>query len=235
MLVILSSAHDSTARCLVEAWAPWEAGLCTPADLSAPGWRHAAGKPHEGAAVVGGQIVPVPTITGVLTRLPAIHADMLPHIHAGDRDYVATEMTAFLTAFLSALPCRVLNRPTAGSLIGPAWRPEQWIRAAAKAGIPVRPIHRSVRLGAPSPPESEIAAEVTLIGNRTFGAGEPSLAAWAHSLAQAAGVGMLSLGFASYGSGLALATVDPLPVLNTHEKFDAAREFLLGDSKERRP
>jgi hypothetical protein len=235
MLVILSSAHDSTARSVVEAWAPRGAALCTPADLSTPGWRYLGGKPDEGAAVVAGQIVPVSSITGVLTRLPAIHADMLPQIHAADRDYVAGEMTAFLIAFLSALPCRVLNRPTAGSLLGPAWRPEQWIRAAAKAGIPVRPIHRGVRLGALSAPESEIAAEVTLIGDRIFGDGEPSLAAWAHSLAQAAGVDMLTLGFARYGSGLALASVDPLPDLNSHRKIDAAREFLLPDSKERRP
>jgi hypothetical protein len=235
MLVILCSAHDSTARSVVEAWAPRGAALCTPADLSTPGWRYSAGKPDEGAAVVAGQIVPVQAITGVLTRLPAIHPDMLPHIHAADRDYVAGEMTAFLIAFLSALPCRLLNRPTAGSLLGPAWRPEQWTRAATKAGIPVRPIRRSVRLSALSPPESEIAAEVTLIGDRIFGDGEPSMAAWAHSLAHAAGVGMLTLGFARYGSGLALAGVDPMPDLNSHEKIDAAREFLLADSKERRP
>jgi hypothetical protein len=99
----------------------------------------------------------------------------------------------------------------------------------------VRPIRRSVRLSALSPPESEIAAEVTLIGDRIFGDGEPSLAAWAHSLAHAAGVGMLTLGFARYGRGLALAGVDPMPDLNSHEKIDAAREFLLADSKERRP
>ena len=138
----------------------------TPADPSTSGWRYSAGKPDEGAAVLAGQIVPVSTITGVLTRLPAIHADMLPHIHAADRDYVASEMTAFLIAFLSSLPCRLLNRPTAGSLLGPAWRPEQWTRTAAKAGIPVRPIHRSVRLSALSTPGSEIAAEVTVIGDR---------------------------------------------------------------------
>jgi hypothetical protein len=235
MLVILSSAHDSTARSVAEAWAPWGAALCTPADLSTSGWRYSAGKPDEGAAVVAGQIVPVSTITGVLTRLPAIHAVMLPHIHAADRDYVASEMTAFLIAFLSSLPCRLLNRPTAGSLLGPAWRPEQWTRTAAKAGIPVRPIHRSVRLSALSTSESEIVAEVTVIGDRILGGVEPSLAAWAHSLAQAAGVGMLTLGFALYGSGLALASANPMPDLNSHEKIDAAREFLLADSKEQRP
>lgn len=234
MLVILSSAHDSTARYLVEAWAPWGAALCTPADLSTPGWRHSVGKPQDGAAVVAGQIVPASAITGVLTRLPAIHPDMLPHIHADDREYVAAEMTAFLIAFLSALPCRLLNRPTAGSLLGPAWRPEQWTRAAAKAGIPVRPIHRSVRPNALSPPEPEIAAELTLIGDRVFGGVEPGMAAWARSLAQAAGVVMLTLGFARYASGFALATADPMPSLNTPGQLDAAREFLLGGSEESR-
>ena len=46
---------------------------------------------------------------------------------------------------------------------------------------------------------------------------------------------MLTLGFALYGSGLALASANPMPDLNSHEKIDAAREFLLADSKEQRP
>lgn len=234
MLLILSAAHDSTARAIVEAWAPWGAGLCTPADLSKPGWRHSVGKPEDDAVVVAGMVVPAAAITGVLTRLPAVHPEMLPHIHSADRDYVASEMTAFLIAFLSALPCKVLNRPSAGSLLGPTWRPEQWIRAAAKIGIPVRPIRRDVRLNTPCEPEPDIAVHLTLIGDRVFGAADPSLAAWALSLARAAGVGMLSLGFVRHASGFALASIDPMPALDNQERMDAAREFLLAGSTEQR-
>jgi len=61
----------------------------------------------------------------------------LPHIDANDRDYVASEMTAFLAALISELPCMVLNRPAANSLWGPPFTAEYWWRAAARAGFPV--------------------------------------------------------------------------------------------------
>src|SRR5579864_5186086 len=105
MIVVLASAHDVNARAIVAAWAPVRARLCTPADLSTPGWRHRVGEPKEATAVIGGERIPATAITGVLTRLPAVAADELAHIAAADRDYVASEMTAFLIAFLAALPC----------------------------------------------------------------------------------------------------------------------------------
>ena len=232
MLVVLASAHDAIARAIVAAWAPWSAALCTPADLSTPGWRYRVGAPEEGAGVIGGQIVPVASIDGVLTRLAAVQPDELTHIAVADRDYVAAEMTSFLTAFLSALPCRVLNRPTAGALFGPAWRPEQWIRAAAAAGIPVLPRQRSVRPDAPTEPRAKVAVELTVIGDRVFGAAEGALAGWAQSLAKAGGVGLLSIGFVQQANGFAFATVDPSPSLDSPDMLAATREFLLAGDYE---
>src|SRR5271166_4132630 len=110
MLVVFASARDAIAQAIVSAWAPWDAALCSPADLSTPGWRHYVGAPEAAAAVIAGQIMPATAITGVLTRFPAVQPEMLADIDSADRDYVASEMTAFLIAFLSALPCRVLNR-----------------------------------------------------------------------------------------------------------------------------
>jgi hypothetical protein len=230
MLIVFASAHDATADAMVAAWAPWGAALCTPADLSTPGWRHYVGAPEAATAVVAGQVLPAAAITGVLTRLQAVQPEMLAHIATADRDYVASEMTAFLIAFISALPCQVLNRPSAGALSGPAWRPEQWTRAAARAGIPVRPRQRSVRPNAPAEPEADAAVELTVIGDRVFGAVEAGLAGWARSLARAAGVGMVSLGFAQQTSGYVLATVNPSPDLNAPDRLDAVREFLLADA-----
>ena len=96
-------------------------------------------RPEEAAAVIGGQVLPVADITGVLTRLPAVQPEDLAHIATADRDYVASEMTAFLIAFVSALPCRVLDRPSAGALSGPAWR------RSSGYGPPPEPGSRSVR------------------------------------------------------------------------------------------
>ena len=59
----------------------------------------------------------------------------------------------------------------------------------------------------------------------------PTLAGWARSLAKAADVGLLGLGFARQASGYALATVNPSPDLDTPDRLDAAREFLLAGAK----
>jgi hypothetical protein len=229
MLVVISSAHDSMAMSAVEAWAAWGAALCTPADLSCSGWRHHVGRPREDVAVVSGALVPASRITGVLIRLPLVRPEMLAHIHPSDREYVATEMTSFLIAFVSSLRCRVLNRASSGSLSGPAWRPEQWLRAAANAGIPVRPLHRIIVRNGVVEPDLDLATSVTLIGARVFGSADPVLARWARVLAQASGVGMLGLSFTNNASGFALATIDPMPELDSPDKLDAAREFLVGD------
>jgi hypothetical protein len=235
VLIVFSGAHDVAARAIAAAWAPWGAAVCTPVDLSSRGWRHYVGTPQAGVAVINGQLLPATAITGVITRFPAVQPEMLAHIAAIERNYVAAEMTAFLIAFISALPCRMLNRPTAGGLCGPAWRPEQWIRAAARAGIPVRSRRRHVRLNAPAVSEADVTVELTVIGDRVFGAAEaPILADWARSLAQAAGVGLLGLGFTPQATGFALACVHPSPDLDTPEKLDAAREFLLSKSEAQR-
>ena len=83
-------------------------------------------------------------IGGVLVRLPRISAEELRHIEAADREYVASEMTAFLAVWLSSLSCPVLNRPAPDCLFGSNWRPEHWVRLAAQVGLLVRPARREV-------------------------------------------------------------------------------------------
>lgn len=116
-------------------------------------------------------------------------------------------MTAFLIAFVLALRCRVLNRPSANGLSGPAWRPEQWIRAAAKAGIPVQPRQRSIAPHRPAEPEVSGDIELTVIGGHVFLAAEAPLAERALSLANITGAGLLGLGFNRRGSGFELAVL----------------------------
>ena len=40
-------------------------------------------------------------------------------------------MMAFLASWLNGLPSPVFNRPTPVCLMGPNWRQEQWVHAAA--------------------------------------------------------------------------------------------------------
>jgi hypothetical protein len=127
----------------------------------------------------------------VLTRLGWVTEHEIPHIAAHDRGYVAAEMHAFLFGWLSHIPCRVLNRPTAYCLAGPSWRPEKWLHAAARLGIPTRRMQHLTRPG--SSPQAGCASEagitVTIVGDRSIG--DRRFAEATRELAAAAGVEML--------------------------------------------
>jgi hypothetical protein len=124
--------------------------------------------------------VRVGEIRGVLSRLPQVGAHELPLIASDEQAYVASEIMAFLVAWLASLPCRVLNRPTPLDLTGPAWHREQWIRCAGEAGLRVQPLGRVAPsfagiggqgdVGSHSTPESAWTESValSLIGERVL-------------------------------------------------------------------
>jgi hypothetical protein len=119
-------------------------------DLSTGGWRHYLNlnSSLNSISVIGGKEIPTRNIEGVLTRLTYITHHELPHITLKDREYVASEMMAFLVCWLSFLRCPVLNRPsTPICLCGPNWMQEQWIHAASKVGIPVLRTERRKKAG----------------------------------------------------------------------------------------
>ncbi|TMQ07446.1 MAG: hypothetical protein E6J90_05300 [Deltaproteobacteria bacterium] len=228
MLVVVSHAGDAGAHRLVERWQGHGARLLVARDLCRPGWRHYAPGGDAGRAMIGGAPVPVAEIRGVVTRVPHIRALDLPQIVAEDREYVAAELNAFLTAWLDTLPCPVLNRPSAGSLIGPAFSHERWLVAAARAGISVATRrHRAPALD--RPPAMAIA---TVVGERWFGAVEPEVGAQAVRLARAAGVELLTVRFTSASPGAAFTSADLL-VDVTPEIADAilARMAQLAESR----
>lgn len=170
-------------------------------------------------------------IAGVLVRLPCVYSHELLHITPADRDYVAAEMTAFLLSWLSTLACPVLNYPTPTCLGGPYWRPEQWTYAAACAGIPVTSTRRQVYLSASL---TSVASEmvqfdpaasnlcVTVIGDRCVGNADGTLRRYARHLAEAAGVGLLTVRFIDDSLGLRFADANPWPTLD-----DAVGEAVL--------
>jgi hypothetical protein len=189
-------------------------------------------------AVVGGQAIPlvssanaIEKITGVLTRLPCIFEPELLHIVPEDRGYVAAEMNAFLISWLSRLKCPVLNRPTPTYLLGPAWRPEQWIYAAAQIGIPVRSRKRKVTLSPDS--TSPQAAEkpwvtVTVVGKQCLGTVNQTLIRHARNLADAAKVDMLTVYFGGDESQVEFLSADLWTDIASPEVADAILEYLCG-------
>ena len=146
MLVIFSNRFDPVAKKLCEKWSTHNARMLTCSDLSKSGWRFYMETKKEAQVVIDGEIIPEKEIKGIVTLWPAVYEQELTHIAAADRFYVANEMTAFLKAWLTQIPCPVLNRPSAVSLVGPGWRVEKWVNVAAQSGLTVAPIERQAEL-----------------------------------------------------------------------------------------
>lgn len=217
MLLVFASRHDEAARALVRRWSGANAALFTAADLSTPGWRYDVGDPRGSTAGIGGSETRAANITGVLVRLPAISEEELSHIDPAERSYVAQEMTAFLMAWLSTLPCRVLNRPDPPTLTSPVWSPEKWVLVAHQERVAVTPVRTSVPVLAPGPsnfplPQKETetsSAVVTVVGGRCLGNVDRSLLAGAVRLARRTGSDLLSLRFNGREAGSQLVAADP--------------------------
>jgi hypothetical protein len=219
---VLAGRGDLAAAALVHRLTADRARLMTCADLAKPGWRVEPSDPTAGRAVLGGELVPTRWITGVLTRLPAVTERELPMIDPADRAYSAAEMTAFLSYWLTALPCPVLNRPTASTLCGPGWRTERWLLAADRLGIAGQPRRRRVSAfgteadcsGSEPVAPAELTS-VTVVGRRCFGTTEPELARQAQALADAAGVQLLVAHFRRIGPDHQL--IDAHPWVDLHQ------------------
>jgi hypothetical protein len=199
MILVLANSRDLSARRLVEAWRADDVRLVTLADLSRPGWRYYLGDPGSEIAVASGQPIPADSIEGVVTRIPWVTPDDLPHVVEADRHYVAAEISAFLIAWLTQLPCPVINRPATNSLMGAPHAAEGWVAIAARAGLRL-PWTRRVF---PAPAEAAWppdAITVSVLGDRCFGNVEPALADQACRLAAAAGVELLAVTF-SHAAG----------------------------------
>lgn len=205
MLVVLASRRDGAAR-VFAAGLPADATVLTCDDLSVKGWCYEPGG-QGGTLVASGRQIAAAEVDGVLTRLPAVSASELAAIAAGDRSYVAAEMTAFLTAWLSDLSCPVLNRPTPACLMGPLLRQEEWVHLAAGLGIPVVPARRSVpRAAGNGPPGTATATRsvvVSVVGRRCAGEADRALRAAATAIAEAAGVSLLRAVFSAPEAGAA--------------------------------
>ena len=231
MIVIIASRYDEVARALARRWQAYDARLLTVQDLSVRGWRYVPDDFTSSTVVIEGKEVASEEISGVLTRLSSVPEQELSHIVPADRSYVAVEMMAFLVAWLSGLPCPVLNRPTPACLSGPNWRPEQWRYTAAKIGIPVCPVQRRHRASAQNTTTEPVAnvATMTVVGKRCIGEAHEALAIQARRLAAAADVDLLSVNFSSTEPGAFLVGAQPWPDVAVDEVADAVLDYLQRD------
>jgi hypothetical protein len=182
VIAIVASDLDPQARALVRSWRAAGAALLSADDLGSPGWTFRPAEPERGTAVVNGRRIRIRDLRAVLTRRPAIVAEELSRIASADRAYVAAETNAFLVAWLHALPCPVINRPTTTSLCGPAWGDLHWRAAAARIGAAWA-----------AGDDAEPARELVVCGERCFFADTHGQSAIAFALARAANADLLAV------------------------------------------
>ena len=225
-IVVVAAEGDGEARALAARLPHLDVQLLTPGDLSCPGWEFRPGS-SIGTAVAGGLTICAEDIAAVLVRLPWVREHDLYRIDPADRSYVAAEMSAFLLAWLSAMPCPVLNRPTTSCLAGPLWRQQRWTIAAAVVGLPVAPL----RFVAPAdddrrfPVVDEPAVTATVVGDRCLGIEDPVLAARLGDLARLAGAGVLTVGLSHAGKDACFVAASPWPDLTDDAVLDAVLEL----------
>jgi hypothetical protein len=213
MIVLIAQPDDVGAHGLVERWSAAETVVLRPEDLSRPGWIHRPDRPGSGRAVVDGHKVATSDIDAVLSRRACILPSDLEWLAGEDRDYSATEMTAFLVAWLSSLPCPVVNRPQPNCLCGPNWSPTRWRAAAARSGMELAPAGTGP------------AGYASVVGAYVIGAPDADLAVAARRLATGAGVELVSVGFTAGAAAFTNASLWPDL---TDEAVVVALERLLG-------
>jgi hypothetical protein len=173
-------------------------------DLSSSGWRVVVGRPELATAAAGGRVLRAEEIAAVVCRLTAITPQDLPHLHAGDREFAAGEMHAFLHAWLSQLGEGVCNRPDSTSLAGPAWLPMRWRWLAARSGIPAV---------AASAADQADAVTVLVAGRQVLGTRDARLIRYALKLARAVSSTLLAVRFVERGEWR-FVSAEPNPTLD---------------------
>jgi hypothetical protein len=212
VIAVLASRFDPEARDMVSAWSDSNAVLLSAEDLCSPGWSFRPAAPAESVAVMDGQRVRVSELRAVLTRRPAVLAEELMRIAPADRSYVAAETNAFLVAWLSSLPCLVVNRPTPTSLCGPAWGELYWRSAAARVGVDWADAE-----------ETGDMHEVMLCGRRLLFSNSIEEETAVRALARTAGVGLLGV---SFRNGR-VCGASAAPALTISEVRDCLLSYLL--------
>ncbi len=177
-----------------------KACLFTSQNLSSKGISAYSHEFDKSCITADGNILPVKSITGVVTLIPAIFSWELIQIKKEDREYVAAEMTAFMIYFLSCLKCPKLNPPSPSCLSGFNWRHEHWIKKAFELKIPVQPIEINSREEIKNNYPNGKLITITIIGDQYCGTDDQLLIAYAFRLAKHTGIELLQVNFIEYSN-----------------------------------
>lgn len=225
MFLVVANVDDRRAPALLEQWRSVSAGVLTADDLGRSGWSHEPARPLDGQAVVAGEAIDVARIEGVCTLMPCVFESELPWIRAEDRAYVAAEMTAFLCAWLSALPCPVVNPVNPVCLCGLPWRAERWGHLALQGGLPVLPDQGRPAISGVRVDDGTVAA--TVVGRTVFGTRTDAQDELARSLAVLAGLPLLRVHLGGGDSSPAVTGADPWIEIGRPGAAQAILELLL--------
>jgi hypothetical protein len=157
-------------------------------DLTSAGWRYEVGRPALATACARGRVLASSEIGGVLCRLTAVGPQDVSHLHGEDRAFAATEINAFLRAWLAQFGERLCNEPSPASLAGPAWHAMRWRWLARRLNVPVvTDLHDNV--------EHSNAVTVLVTGNEAIGTANATLVRHSLDIAAAVRCKLLSLRF----------------------------------------
>ena len=139
MVLIITNIIDENAPVLLKKFPAGEATLITSRELSNTLLSINVSHFENLRIRIDGNELSVKDIKGVITLIPSIMPQELIHIEKKDRNYVCSEMNAFLIYFLSELKCIKVNEPSCNCLSGFNYDMVYWSYLAESLSIPVFP------------------------------------------------------------------------------------------------
>ena len=195
-------------------------------DFARGGWRYVVGCPELATACAGGRVLGIDQIAGVLCRITCVLPQDLDPLHEEDRAFAASEMNAFLRAWLMQLSSRVCNEPGTASLAGPAWHPMRWRWFANQLGVPAVPGSFPTQDFSGDTRFKRDRLSVLVAGDQVIGTSDSSVAHDSLHIARALGCGLLALHFVKDRDWL-LESADSSPELDATSASKLV-EWLVG-------
>jgi hypothetical protein len=198
MVLVIANRFDPAANKLAQEWNGSEAlGIITPRELISEGWSFDPLQAHTGTFIYDGGRAQVSNIHAVLVLLHSVQAaELADLIMEHDREYVAAEVTSFLLAWLTQLPCPIVNKPSTDGLAGQYWRVERWTIEAARAGLPISVSIRRIPL---VDEPSRSVSDVVIVNGKAVSKSNQLLEERAARLAKHVGAGLIRVTFDDNG------------------------------------
>lgn len=219
MIVFLCNPDDITARMFVAKLRRRhgvDAQIITPQELVyAPDMQHLLDGPEVYSAVTlkTHGMLDSASITGLVNRVDFLPDAHLVTVSPTDRTYMQQELLAIWSSWISALPCPVINRPTATSMVGPVYHPAIWHHYAAAVGLPVAQMTYNTDL--PDPVTPVPLQSVIVCQGTCYNALLPTdLFSACSELAAYVGLDMVELFFGSGTRGIVFSYASPIPDLS---------------------